>query len=210
MNTPTGLLIHGFGGHARSVADIALACGVAQLLFIDANARPGESFHGFEVRSEWGGPLPPGWAVFSASGNGATRRRQIAAFRQAGLPIATLVAPDATLGFGSRIGVGTLVARSAHVGPDAVVGEGCIINTGAIVEHECTIGDWTHVSVNATIAGRSRIGAACMIGAGATVIDGVGVCDRVVVGAGAVVVRLIDVAGVYAGVPARVLRGASP
>ncbi|MBS0583230.1 MAG: NeuD/PglB/VioB family sugar acetyltransferase [Proteobacteria bacterium] len=210
MNVPSGLLIHGFGGHARSVADIALAAGIAQLLFVDANARPGESLHGFEVRREWSGPLPQGWAVFSASGNGDTRRRHVAGFREARLPIATLVAPNATLGLGSRIGAGTLVARSAHVGPDAVIGEGCILNTGALVEHECTIGDYTHVSVNASIAGRSRIGALCMVGAGAVVVDGVDVCDGVTVGAGAVVVRPITVAGVYAGVPARVLRSAQP
>ena len=203
---PTGLLIRGCGGHARSVADIALAAGVSQLLFIDPNARPGESLYGFEARKEWTGPLPAGWAVFSASGDGDTRRGHLAEFRQARLPIATLIAPNATLGVSCRIGVGTLVARSAHVGPDAVIGEGCIINTGAIIEHESTIGDYTHISVNATVAGRSRIGGSCMLGAGATVIDGVTVCDAVMIGAGGVVHRSITVPGTYAGVPARLLR----
>jgi sugar O-acyltransferase (sialic acid O-acetyltransferase NeuD family) len=207
MNVPIGLLIRGFGGHARSVADIALAAGVSQLLFVDPKARPGESFHGFGVHKEWIGQLPPGWAVFSASGDGETRHQQLAEFREARLPIATLIAPNATLGIGSQIGVGTLVARSAHVGPDAVVGEGCIINSGAIVEHECVIGDCTHVSVNATIAGRSRIGSLCMIGAGAIVIDALNVCDAVVVGAGGLVHRSIARSGTYVGVPARLLRG---
>lgn len=206
MKTPAGLVIFGFGGHARSVADVALAAGISKLLFVDANARQGESFQGFEVLAAWDRPMPEGWAVFSASGNGDTRQRQIGEFRQAGLPIATLIAPNATLGVGSRIGEGTFIARSSHVGPAATIGEGCIVNTGAIVEHECAIGDYTHISVNATIAGRSRIGNFCMIGAGVTVIDSVTVCDRVVVGAGGLVQRSIATVGTYVGVPARILR----
>jgi UDP-N-acetylbacillosamine N-acetyltransferase len=44
MSPDTGLLILGFGGHARSVADVAIASGITQLCFIDANAKPNESF----------------------------------------------------------------------------------------------------------------------------------------------------------------------
>ena len=201
-----GLLVIGFGGHARSVADVALAAGIRELAFVDANARDGETFQGFPVRKEWPDELPQGWAVFSASGNGGVREQHIRLARERSYPVATLVAPNATLGCGSRIAEGCFVGRSAHVGPMATVGTGCIVNTGAIVEHECSIGDYTHVSVNTTIAGRCEVGAFCMIGAGATVIDGVSICDRVTVGAGAVVVRTIGVEGVYAGVPARRIR----
>lgn len=209
MNIPEGLLILGFGGHARSVADVAVALGVRRFRFVDAKARPGESFLDHPVVRDWQGDLQPGWAAFSASGDGETRRQHHEVFRTAGYPLASLVAPGVHLGIGSWIGEGCFVGCAAHIGPMVVIGAGCVINTSAVVEHECVIGDYTHVSVNATVAGRSRIGAFCMVGAGATVIDRISVCDGVTIGAGAVVQRTIAETGTYVGVPARRLGGGS-
>lgn len=203
---PRGLLILGFGGHARSVADVALAAGVTTLCFVDANARDGENFHGFPVLPRWDAPLPEGWAAFSAAGDNTRRQRQITDIEAAGWPLATLVAPSASIGLGSHIAPGCFIGQQAHVGPEARIGKGCIINSGAIVEHESVVGDCTHVAVNATVAGRCRIGRLNFIGAGATVIDGVEVADEVTLGAGGVFQRSIDSPGVYVGVPARRLR----
>lgn len=206
MMPPRGLVVFGFGGHARSVADVAISMGIGDFLFVDAHARAGESFLGFPVKTHWAGGVPTGWAAISASGDGGTRERHHEEIRAHGFALATVVAPTATLGVGSRIGEGAFVGHSAHVGPMASVGEGCIINTGAIVEHECSIGDFTHVSVNATVAGRSVVGRHCMVGASATVIDSLAICDWVVIGAAAVVIHAIDRPGVYLGVPARPVR----
>lgn len=200
-----GVLILGFGGHARSVADVALSLGVKQLRFIDSNARPNENFGGFPVLSDWMQELPDGWSVMPASGDNASRQAQIEQIAKRGWPLATLIAPTATIGFGASVGAGTLVAHHAHVGPMAVVGSGCIINTGAIIEHECTIGDYTHVSVNATVAGRCRIGSRCFLGASSTVIDGKSVGDNVMLGAAACAHRDLVEPGTYVGVPARFL-----
>jgi len=41
------LLILGFGGHARSVADVALSSGMPCLRFYDVSARVGEQFNDF-------------------------------------------------------------------------------------------------------------------------------------------------------------------
>lgn len=203
MNPTRGLLIYGFGGHARSVADVALAAGTAELRFVDANAQEGESFLGFPVIRQWDGPLPEGWQAFSAAGGNALRQQQCEHIKALGWPLATLIAPSAIVGVGSRIEAGCLIAHQAHVGPMATIGTGCIINTCAVVEHECLIGDFTHVSVNATVAGRSRIGRFGMVGAGATIIDGVEIADHVTIGAGAVVIRSLRQPGVYVGIPVR-------
>ncbi|BCX66891.1 acetyltransferase [Pseudomonas izuensis] len=205
MALMNGVLILGFGGHARSVADVALSLGVKQLRFIDSNARPNENFGGFPVLSEWMLELPDGWSVMPASGDNAARQAQIEEIIKRGWPLATLIAPTATIGFGSNVGPGTLIAHHAHVGPMAVVGSGCIINTGAIIEHECIVGDYTHVSVNATVAGRCRIGSRCFLGASSTVIDGVSVGDSVMLGAAACAHRDLVEPGTYIGVPARLL-----
>ena len=203
MPTLSGFLILGFGGHARAVADVALASGIRQLRFIDSNARPNETFGEFAVLRKWDEDLPEGWAVMPASGDGLSRQAQYEWAKGRGWPLATLISPTATIGVGAKVGHGTFVAHHAHVGPIASVGIGCIVNTGAIVEHECVVDDFTHVSIKAAVAGRTCIGRFCFIGAGATVIDGIKICDDVTLGAGACAHRDLETPGVYVGVPAK-------
>jgi maltose O-acetyltransferase len=50
------------------------------------------------------------------------------------------------------------------------------------------------------------IGDGCWIGARAMILPGVTICDGVVIGAGAVVTKSISRPGLYAGVPARLIR----
>lgn len=200
-NIPDGLLILGFGGHARSVADVALSCGIRQLLFIDENAREGESFQGFPVQKVWPPQPLKSWVCLGASGDSIKRQTQIIDARNAGWPIGVLIAKTATVGAGAFIAEGCFVGQHAHIGPMALVNEACIINTGAIVEHDCIVGDYSHISVNATVAGRCRIGSSVFIGAGATVIDSIEICSNATIGAGSVVIRNITRAGIFVGIP---------
>lgn len=207
MTLLSGLLILGFGGHARAVADVALASGIKQLCFIDSNARPNETFGEFSVLPSWDEELPDGWSVMPASGDGLSRQTQCNWVTERGWPLATLISPTATVGVGAKVGPGTLVAHHAHVGPMASIGAACIINTGAIVEHECIVDDFTHVSIKAAVAGRCKIGRFCFIGAGSTVIDSIRIHDGVTLGAGACAHRDLEEPGVYVGVPAKKLTG---
>lgn len=200
---PTGLCVLGFGGHARSVMDVAVAMGVQEFIFVDANAGPGETLLEFPAQTTVPDQLPPGWAVFPGAGSNERRSEQVAWAHRVAWPLATLVAPSASVGLGASLEPGCFVGHHAHVGPMARIGMGCIVNTGAVVEHEAVVGDFSHVSVNAAIAGRSRIGSWVMVGAGATVLDGLTVVDGVTIGGGGVVHRSIDQPGVYVGVPVR-------
>ncbi|WP_160108883.1 NeuD/PglB/VioB family sugar acetyltransferase [Pseudomonas izuensis] len=203
MNTPGGLLVLGFGGHARSIADVGLALGIKHFCFIDVNARPNEFFGKFPVLPVWEGKLPANWAVMPASGSNSIRQTQYDWACTQGWPLATLIAPTSTIGYGAKIGEGSFIAQHAHVGPMASLGVGCVINTGAIVEHDCDIGEFTHISVNATVAGKGYVGSFCFVGAGATVIDSVRITEGVTLGAGACAHRDIKEPGTYVGVPAQ-------
>jgi sugar O-acyltransferase (sialic acid O-acetyltransferase NeuD family) len=203
MTTDT-LIVLGFGGHARSIADVALAAGTRTLVFVDANARPGESFCGFAAVPDCPA-LTTASAVLPAAGDNLARERQLEAF-DGRARLCTLVSPRAYVGVEAQVGRGAFVAHHAHVGPAAVIADGCIVNTGAVIDHESTIGRCTHVSVNATVAGRCTLGARVFVGAGAVVIDGVTIADDVVIGAGAAVVADIREPGTYVGVPARKVR----
>jgi len=70
-----GLRIYGFGGHARSIADVATASGIQQLVFADVDARDDEDFLGFPVIKSFDDILPDGWQCFPAAGD--NRKRQV-------------------------------------------------------------------------------------------------------------------------------------
>ncbi|WP_439112241.1 NeuD/PglB/VioB family sugar acetyltransferase [Hydrogenophaga sp.] len=196
------LIILGFGGHARSVADVALATGYESLVFVDEHARDGEMFLGFPVLKCFEPQDPKTWCAFAASGNGLVRKSQAETIKENNWNLISLIAPSATRGVGSSVAECVFVGHHAHIGPMAMVGMGSIVNSGAVVEHECMVGEWAHVSVNATMAGRSKIGAFSMLGAGATIIDSVEISNQITIGAGAVVHKSINEAGVYIGIPA--------
>lgn len=198
---PHGLYILGCGGHARSVADVALAAGVYHLVFVDPDPAARSGITGFDTIAEVPTELEAGFMILPAVGSAEVRRRLCE--HAARHRLATLVAPTATLGHGAVVGPGTFVGHHAHIGPYTQIGDGVIVNTGAIVEHDCVVGSYSHVSVNATIAGRCTIGEMAMIGAGAVLIDGVTIADDVTIGAGATVVCSLHASGTYVGTPAR-------
>lgn len=143
-------------------------------------------------------------AFFVAIGNSSIRERVQRSLQ--GLPLATLVHPDAVISRRVKIGAGTVVMAGAVVNSDTVIGDGCIVNTGATVDHDNRIADYVHISVGAHTAGTVGIGRGTWVGIGVVASNNVDVCAGCMIGAGAVVVRDITVPGTYVGVPARLLR----
>jgi sugar O-acyltransferase (sialic acid O-acetyltransferase NeuD family) len=196
------LVLLSCGGHARSVADVALTAGFEPLCFVDEQARDGEISLGVPVQRG----LPPhtsGLVYMPCAGNNQRRLEQIRQLTEAGLPLASVISPRASIGHGAVVSPGCFVGHHAHIGPQARIGAGCIVNTAAVVEHDCVLGECCHVSVHSSVAGRSRLGEGVFVGAGAVVIDNVSVADGVIVGAGGVVVADIEEPGTYVGVPVR-------
>lgn len=206
MSADKKLAILGCGGHARSVADVALTVGFDTILFIDENARIGEMMLGFQVLHEVPPGIEKGCVFIPASGDNLKRELQIKSIEYNGWQLGSVVSPCATIGAGAKVASGTFIGHHAHVGPRAEVGVGCIINTAAIVEHDSKIGNYTHISVNATVAGTTKIGCYCFLGTGSTAIDGLNICDNVIIGAGSVVVRPIISPGTHVGIPAKLLK----
>ena len=202
MGNLAELCIIGCGGHARSVADVAVKnepC--LRCIFFDDNAEDGEVIMGFPAWKLDRLALSRGRHCIIAVGNNESRERLYQNFFE--MDAVSVISKTAYIGAGAVIGRGCFVGAMAHIGPEADIGENCIINTGAVVEHECVIGSHTHISVGAKVCGRSRIGRRTMVGAGATVIDKVSICNDVIIGAGAVVISDITERGTYVGVPAK-------
>jgi sugar O-acyltransferase (sialic acid O-acetyltransferase NeuD family) len=199
------LLIVGAGGHGRVVADAALAQGAwARVRVTDSDAaRVGNALLPgllVEARAE---AVAGSTVAHVAIGSAAGRAREAG---QAGLPLATIVHPRASLSPHAQVGAGSFLAAQSVVAPAARLGVAVIVNHGAVVDHDGQLGDFTHLAPLAALGGNVQVGARVLIGAGAKVLPGVRICDDVVIGAGAVVRGDIVAPGVYAGVPARRVR----
>ncbi|MFO0910707.1 MAG: hypothetical protein U0794_20565 [Isosphaeraceae bacterium] len=144
--TTSPLLIHGAGGHAKVVADIARALGYRVVAFVeDPPTRDGQPYYGSIIVS-WDRFVgdPDTWRgaqVALAVGDNAARQHAYERFVARGRAIVTLVHPTAVVSPTARLGTGTVVMPTAVVNADATTGIGVIVNTGAVAEHDTILGD---------------------------------------------------------------------
>jgi len=201
MSANKTLIIVGCGGHARSIADVALFNGYEKLIFVDENARDNEVILDFNVINNFALLEEPNQFIL---GIGDNTKRSIS-FSTYHSEI-QLISKDAYVGLQSSISHGVFVGHNAYIGPLTCIGENTIINTHAIVEHECIIGKHSHISINSTIAGRCKIGDNVFVGAGAIIKDGIEICSKVTIGSGSVVIENITKPGIYVGIPAKKIK----
>jgi acetyltransferase-like isoleucine patch superfamily enzyme len=116
----------------------------------------------------------------------------------------TFIGPFVEIQRGVKVGARCRIQSHAFVCELTEIGDDCFVGHGVMFVNDLfrgggpARGDRTQWVAN-------RIGAGVSIGSNATLL-GVSVCDGSVIGAGAVVAREIDVRGVWAGVPARLIR----
>ena len=125
--------------------------------------------------------------------------------------------------YGCTIGDGTFVGPFVEIQSGAVIGKRCKIQSHAFVCDLVTIGDDCVISHgvmfindlfktggpanrNRELWASTKIGNHVCIGTNSTVLA-VTICDHVVIGAGSVVTRNITKPGIYAGNPAKFMRG---
>jgi len=189
------LYILGCGGHARSVADVALFNNPGlKIIFVDKNAKENEKIWGFNVIKG----LPEEAKIIHLAICSNEMRENFCSEIN---PI-NIISKTAHIGKNAKIKDGCFVAHKAYIGPDVKIGKSTIINTASVIEHEVEIGDFCHIAPNSTICGRSKIKNNVFVGAGAIIKDKVNICSNTIIGAGSVVVKNINENGVYVGIPA--------
>lgn len=198
------LIIYGCGGHARSVADIAISNGIKNIIFVDKNAKANEKLLGFDILKDIPAFGPENY--FIALGDNDERAKLWHQLSNENKNIVNLISQNAYIGNNVHLQTGIFVGNAVHIGPNVTIGIGTIINTRSVIEHDCVVGAYSHVSVNAVMAGKSQIGDFVFMGAGSILIDDRQICSHVMIGAGSVVVNDIVEPGTYVGVPARKIR----
>jgi sugar O-acyltransferase (sialic acid O-acetyltransferase NeuD family) len=213
----TALVILGAGGHAREVADVALACIEAgapfELLgFVDDD--PGT--HGRELHE---GPVLGPLAllagrndieVVSGIGSPGGRARAIAAARALGLRFRSLVHPNAVVTRHVELAEGVVITAGCVLTNSIRIGAHTHVNRMTTIGHDCTVGDFVHLAPGVVLSGNVSVGDGCDIGTRACTIQGVTIGPRTIVGAGAVVIRDLPADCTAVGVPARVIETRTP
>ncbi len=198
------LIIIGGGGHAKVIADIAIANKYNILGFLDDNPNNLE-FLGLNRLGCIADALKYSEKAkfIIAIGNNKIRKKINEKYR---LNYATLIHPSAIVGSDVAIGEGSVIMPNTVINTSTKIGKHCIINTCASVDHDNLISDFTHISPNATLCGTVKIGENCHVGAGATIINNINIFSNCTIGAGAVVTSNIENSGIYVGVPAKKIR----
>lgn len=114
------------------------------------------------------------------------------------------VGPFVEIQKGVIIGAGTKIQSHSFICELVVIGQKCFIGHGVMFIND--------LFINGGPAGGDKaqwksteVGNNVSIGSNATILP-VKICENVVIGAGSVVTRNIEVSGVYAGNPARLIR----
>ena len=210
----TALLILGCGGHAKVVAETALAGGrFISIAFVDDRcSMPGDlpPVLGWPVLRPLAHALEPSLrnqfaAAVVAIGHAATRLHWQQQLSAAGYELPVLIHPSAWVSPSAQIGPGSVLFAQVVVQAQARIGAGAILNTSCSVDHDVQLADGVHVCPGARLAGEVQVGERSWIGIGASLIQQIRIGCDVTIGAGAAVISDLPDGVTAVGVPARVL-----
>lgn len=202
------LIIFGAGGHAVSVANIALSAGYKIECFVDKD-KENQTLLDYKIIGDVGTlENIEGFSFALAVGDNAVRELMyldlINEFPNLHFP--PLVHSSAVVSFFATIGIGTVVMPKAVIGPNSKVGNFCLINTQASIDHDCTMLDYSSLAPGAITGGGVAIGLRSAISIGAKIKHGIRVGDDSVVGANSYLNKDLSNNQVAYGVPARQVR----
>jgi sugar O-acyltransferase (sialic acid O-acetyltransferase NeuD family) len=178
----------GAGGHARAVADLAVACAWSIAGFLGARgAQTTAGVVGIDddlarlfVERRFDD------AVVGVGNTALARRAELfARLREYAVSTPTLVHPSAVVSPSATIGPGSVLFPHVVIGADVCVGENAVIYSGSVVEHGCRIGDHAFLAPGAILCGDACVEVGAFVGAGAVVVPGVVIGKDAVVSAAA-------------------------
>lgn len=169
------IVLVGFGGHAKSVADCIEREGKYNIAgYTDVKASSDKyQYLGTDnvLEAVFADGIKNAAVGIGYMGKGSIRQQLYMKLKAIGFNLPTIIDPSAVLSTSAVIGEGSFIGKGAVVNAEAKIGKLVIINTKALVEHECVVEDFSHVAVGAVLCGQVKVGEAAFIGANATVIQ---------------------------------------
>ena len=202
------LVIIGAGGHAVSVTNVALSCGMSVLAYVDDN-KAGGKVMGIPVISKQQCLQDfPTHNYAIAIGDNAVREKVLSEYKK-DCPLAkfpALIHKSSVLGMASSIGDGTIIMPLVNIGPNSIVGSFCLMNTGSSIDHDCVMSEFSSLVPRVVCGGDVNIGIRSAISIGATVKHAVRIGADVVIGANSYVNKSLDDNLVAYGSPCKKIR----
>ena len=208
VREPRPLIIIGAGGHAVSVANVALSAGRSIGCFIDKTKR-GNKLLEIPIAGDFLEINDINQYDFAIAIGDNTARELVHATLSAQRPnlhFPALVHLSATISCFACVGEGTVVMPNAVVGPKSNVGRFCIVNTGASLDHDCDMHDFSSLAPASATGGSVTIGRRSAISIGAIVKHGLTIGDDSIVGASSYLNKDLSNNQVAYGIPARTVR----
>ena len=202
------LVIFGSGGHAVSVANVALSAGYKIECFIDGK-KNGSDLLGYKIMGDIAGlGNADSFSFAIAIGDNAARETVYKDLIEKipNLYFPSLVHTSAVISFFTEIGDGTVVMPKAVLGPNSKVGKFCLINTQASIDHDSVMLDYSSLAPGALTGGNVEIGLRSAISIGAIIKHGLKIGDDSVVGANSYLNKDLPNNQVAHGTPAKQVR----
>lgn len=185
------IVLIGFGGHAKSVADCIKRQGKYRIAgYTDMSIHETEyEYLGSDNQLEhiYMSGIKNAFVCIGYLGKGCLRENLYIQLKKIGFYLPIIADPSAIIAESATIGEGTFIGKNAVINSEAYIGRMAIINTMALIEHECVVGDFAHIAVAAVLCGQVEVGNAAFVGANATVIQNMVVNSNQIVPAGATI-----------------------
>lgn len=184
------IIILGTGGHATSVANVALSAGFN----IKAFATPkitNSRYLDYPVIDENDiFKMKNSTALALGIGDNHLRvqifnkfQDKLTSFSLDNIYFPTLIHASASIGFQTTINAGTVVMPNATIGPCSRIGNACIINTNASIDHDSVMEDFSSLAPGVNAGGGVSIGHSSALGIGVAIKHNIKIGKHVVVGA---------------------------
>lgn len=185
------IVIVGFGGHAKSVADCIEREGRFHIVGYTDIREQVSSYKYLGTDSVLPSLFENGIKYAAVGigymGRGSLRKGIYAELKSIGFEFPIIKDPSSIISDTVQIGEGTFIGKGAIVNAEASIGKMVIVNTKALIEHECVIGDFVHIAVGAVLCGQVKVGEAAFVGANATVIQCQKIKPQMLVPAGTII-----------------------
>lgn len=185
------IILVGYGGHARSVADCIERAGIYSIIgYTDTVCyETNYTYLGTdEVLEQYRGKgIKNAFVAIGYMGKGNLREKLYNKLKKLDFILPSVVDPSAIISASAEINEGSFIGKGAIINAEARIGKMCMINTRALIEHECCIDDFSHIAVGAVLCGQVFIGCNSFIGANATIIQNIKLPECTFVPAGKVI-----------------------
>tara|TARA_B100000212_G_scaffold89261_1_gene65435 strand:+ start:8022 stop:8660 length:639 start_codon:yes stop_codon:yes gene_type:complete len=208
------LISLGGSGASRSIFHILKRSKEFKLIgFLDNRISKGDTIDGYKCLGNFSDSFSYkklGYKFITGIGSANTfqkKRTKISSYNLENNDFIKLISNKSTIETNEElIKAGSLIFDYVFLGYEVKVGFLSLINTKTYVGHETSIEDYCVIGPNCTICGNVKIQSSVYIGAGSTIRDHLHICSNVLIGCGAVVTKNILKPGIYAGVPAKLIK----